>query len=271
MVGGECAVCGSVDFLPFPCSLCRAVFCAQHTKGHGCDAAAPVPSAEGESSPLPVFPCALPGCHQSERVAVACLRCQSNFCLRHRHPPDHKCPEVPLSPEEEQTRQAEARLKQIVASRQEAQSKEEEEAKKSTDEAAPKKLKGSKNPKLAAKVQLMRLKGKARVCGGASTLDRLHFLVLLPEPRKLPNGSAHSCVAYPDQWKLGRALDELVSSARLPGQDWCLLRHSDGVALPLGDTLHSLVEGGELRDGETLLLAERGENDLGSYQMPKML
>ena len=57
--------------------------------------------------------------------------------------------------EEEQTRQAEARLKQIVASRQEAQSKEEEEeAKKSTDEAAPKKLKGSKNPKLAAKVSI---------------------------------------------------------------------------------------------------------------------
>lgn len=35
--------------------------------------------------------CSMKGCKQKEIVRVVCNECKLNYCLKHRHPTDHKC------------------------------------------------------------------------------------------------------------------------------------------------------------------------------------
>ncbi len=97
--------CGLRDFLPFACERCGGRYCLAHRSyaEHDCVAPPPGPSASASGTSEASFPaqyasfeCTRKGCGAVELVPVACDRCGSNFCFKHRHPGDHECVEAPV-------------------------------------------------------------------------------------------------------------------------------------------------------------------------------
>ncbi|XP_011504366.1 PREDICTED: AN1-type zinc finger protein 2A-like [Ceratosolen solmsi marchali] len=120
--------CNRLDFLPFKCDACAAIFCTDHISyaDHSCPSAykknvqvpvcplcnAPVPSKRGDPPDLAIGlhidndcrsdfgknrrkifsnKCSSKGCKIKEIVQVKCKECNKNYCLKHRHPTDHSC------------------------------------------------------------------------------------------------------------------------------------------------------------------------------------
>lgn len=120
--------CKKLDFLPMKCDACENIFCQEHFtyENHSCPSAyqknvqvpvcplcnIPIPTKRGQlpdvavgahidsdcqSDPAmsrrKVFAnkCNVKGCKQKELVPVLCRDCNTNFCLKHRHPQDHQC------------------------------------------------------------------------------------------------------------------------------------------------------------------------------------
>lgn len=95
-VGGTCSRCGSYDFLPQPCDMCKQHFCPAHAapEQHGCchDKAMPDSSA----APAPPARSAAPQCIECHRAlprheALACAACGHLTCIAHRHAEAHQC------------------------------------------------------------------------------------------------------------------------------------------------------------------------------------
>ncbi|XP_071039236.1 AN1-type zinc finger protein 2A isoform X2 [Parasteatoda tepidariorum] len=122
--------CNRLDFLPVKCDACSNVFCYDHFQynKHSCNKGyqkdvqvpvcplcnSPVPSKRGEQPDIAVSEhidrdcqadpaiakrkvytskCSVKGCKLKEIVRINCNVCNKNYCLKHRHPDDHKCSE----------------------------------------------------------------------------------------------------------------------------------------------------------------------------------
>jgi len=124
-IGKHCAerTCRKLDFLPFPCEYCKEVFCGDHRvpKQHRCaevidkDSRLPqcplcekfIVKSEDDNSQVEQHirsgckdlvvtkrtkhRCSTSGCKQTILIPFQCDNCLSSFCVRHRHPSDHKC------------------------------------------------------------------------------------------------------------------------------------------------------------------------------------
>ncbi|XP_013776706.1 AN1-type zinc finger protein 2A-like isoform X2 [Limulus polyphemus] len=128
-LGEHCTdlTCNQLDFLPMKCDACSKIFCKDHFPygQHNCEKAyqkdvqvpvcplcnKPVSVKRGEPPDITVGEhidrdclsdpaakrkiytnrCSLKGCKQKELIPVICSQCKQNFCLKHRHPADHKC------------------------------------------------------------------------------------------------------------------------------------------------------------------------------------
>lgn len=124
--------CKKLDFLPMNCDACNQSFCFEHFNyaNHNCQSAykkniqvpvcplcnAPVPGIRGQSPDITVGAhidndcqadpaksrrkvftnrCSMKGCRIKEVVPVLCSECSLNYCLKHRHPTDHRCERKP--------------------------------------------------------------------------------------------------------------------------------------------------------------------------------
>lgn len=117
--------CNRLDFLPLKCDACTSIYCTDHVSytNHNCPSAykkdvqvpvcplcnKPVPKKRGDPPDVAVGlhidnecqseikskvfsnRCTFKGCKVKEMIPVHCTDCSQNFCLRHRHPPDHNC------------------------------------------------------------------------------------------------------------------------------------------------------------------------------------
>mmetsp|Transcript_86 Transcript_86/g.196 ORF Transcript_86/g.196 Transcript_86/m.196 type:complete len:287 (-) Transcript_86:214-1074(-) len=118
--------CNALDFLPFVCDGCGAVFCGDHRDyaAHGCRSpglrSREVPRCPLCQTEVALKPgqtldqavndhivagckkqpgkgktygnqCSKKGCKKRELIPVNCKRCGRNFCLAHRFEADHKC------------------------------------------------------------------------------------------------------------------------------------------------------------------------------------
>jgi len=129
-LGDHCSEksCNRLDFLPLRCNACKSIYCTSHISyvKHSCPSAhekdvqvpvcplcnVPVPSKRGDPPDLAVNmhmdndcksdygknrrkvfsnKCSSSGCKVKEIVPVNCNDCGKNYCLKHRHPADHKC------------------------------------------------------------------------------------------------------------------------------------------------------------------------------------
>jgi len=130
-LGQQCSVqaCQMLDFLPMKCDACESIYCKDHFaySSHSCEksylkdvqvpvcplCSLPIPVKRGQLPDIQVGQhidndcqdsraqkkrstvftnrCTLKGCKQKELIPVLCSDCKLNFCLKHRHPSDHKC------------------------------------------------------------------------------------------------------------------------------------------------------------------------------------
>lgn len=198
--------------------------------------------AEKVSEGVPLrYPCDLEGCKDGELAPVICPGCSKNFCLAHRHQVDHGCTayEAPVNPMAE----AAAKMQRIT------------ERLDSTD---AKKGQGRKSDKLAAKVQLMKLKQKSLGQGDLPQEERFYLLAFLPKCISVPT----QAVFVSHHWTIGKTIDTIAGLSKVPNRNnitgvdkLVLFRLSDGSRLGSNDsTLKSLIDDQHLFNGQSLIM-----------------
>ncbi|KAK3864736.1 hypothetical protein Pcinc_029596 [Petrolisthes cinctipes] len=250
-LGQQCQVssCSQLDFLPIKCHFCGESYCQYHflPQQHKCigenhqTRTTEVPESPGERVCGKKYLCEVKGCRGGELAPVICPACTHNFCLAHRHQVDHECSSY--QPSENPMSQAAIKIQEIT---------------NRLDAADSKKGQGRKSDKLAAKVQLMKLKQRSSGKSGLTQEERLYFLVMLPKGS--PTTSLPVFVSH--HWVVGVAVDNIASLAKLPNRNnvvgadkLVLFRTSDGSqVVPIHSTLKSLVEEQELYNGQSLIL-----------------
>uniref|UniRef100_A0A2P2HX67 AN1-type zinc finger protein 1-like n=1 Tax=Hirondellea gigas TaxID=1518452 RepID=A0A2P2HX67_9CRUS len=251
-LGDHCSVseCQELDFLPIKCQHCCQLYCGKHFQPylHHCQHLPQI--SQGSDNSSFKHACTYNTCKAKELVAVPCTHCHSNFCLQHRHPPDHNCSSLAPQPP---TREDMAR----------------EKVQKIADAMPdkPKKRAGHKDPKLAAKVQLMKLKMRCVQCGKSNMLpeESTYFLVVLP----LQTSNAVTtvtavrtiAVCVSSSWSVGKALDAIADLAKISNHNNIggervlqLYRHHDGSLLPAQTVITELLATNGLCNGETIVL-----------------
>lgn len=244
-LGKQCNVstCQQLDFLPIECQFCNRSFCKEHFPPdyHGCTGEynKVVTEVVGQGGTL--HHCQLPECKEGELVPVICPGCSKKFCLRHRHQVDHHCPEYkpPVNPMAE----AAEKIQKIT---------------ERLGSGASSKGQGRKSDKLAAKVQLMKLKQKSSGQQSLPQEERIYLMILLPK--------SHSATSQPvfvsHHWTIGKAIDTIATIAKVPnrnnilGADKLLLfRASDGSRLgSMEANLKVLLDDQQLFNGQSLIL-----------------
>ncbi|XP_032106260.1 AN1-type zinc finger protein 1 isoform X4 [Sapajus apella] len=230
-VGQHCQVehCRQRDFLPFVCGDCSGIFCLEHRsrESHGCPEVTVI-SERLKTDQHTSYPCSFKDCAERELVAVICLYCEKNFCLRHRHQSDHECEKLEIpKPRMAATQKL---VKDIIDSK--------------TGETASKRRKGAKSSETAAKVALMKLKMHADGDKSLPQTERIYFQVFLPKGSKEKSKPMFFC----HRWSIGKAIDFAASLAslkndnnKLTAKKLRLCHITSGEALPLDHTLETWI------------------------------
>lgn len=97
-VGHHCQYpgCNIHDFLPFFCQACQKYYCLEHREyvKHECPNNPLLKKTlkpKKERTEIIKYKCSHPGCKNNNKVAIHCLKCNKNFCLKHRFPDTHNC------------------------------------------------------------------------------------------------------------------------------------------------------------------------------------
>lgn len=128
--------CKLLDFLPFVCEHCQAIFCKEHFHmiSHKC--------LRAESTKLNLeksvsFPCSKESCKEMSPVEMPCIKCKRHFCVAHRY---HGCLELSETEKTQKLKKWQIPKKQFA------------EAKAVVDQQIEDSLKRSKNTAMANKV-----------------------------------------------------------------------------------------------------------------------
>lgn len=255
-LGVNCSIddCNLLDFLPFTCLFCSSVFCINHRSpsSHKCPNE---PDTKLDSLPEPaeslLHSCSFGTCPKGEVFPVLCPKCAKNFCLQHRHPPDHACEGLLRETALEESR-AYQKQKEIESAIQDVSKKQ-----LPTSNPTPSKPQGRKSNETAMKVKLMKMKLKAVGPPGIPDSEKLFFTVNLP---KRHTKKAEIVVYLNKVWSVGKAIDWLTSMEQItnknniPSAEQIRLFWQSDV-LPLSTTLEELlVTRRGLVSGETLQL-----------------
>lgn len=196
-VGSHCTfnACNLLDYLPIKCSYCNQNFCKEHffPLKHSCTPYQDLmDSLVLSTHTITSYPCKFGTCVKSELVPVICELCQLQVCLEHRHKPDHLCPK--FSKPAERMVQTTLLVEKIL------------EKNASKKKPGPQ---GAKSDKLAAKVQLMKLKQNSEGSKELPDDERVYFLVNLSE-KKTSKG-----VFFSKHWSIGKCIDTLATIFKL--------------------------------------------------------
>lgn len=254
-LGKQCfmTICKQLDFLPFLCSFCGHVYCKEHYPrgNHDCSSSDHTLS-EVKKDPDSYLPCSYENCRDKSAVSLNCSVCLKHFCIEHRY---HGCLDKPPT-EEEIKRFNEPKQKFAIA-----KSEVESQVSARLQEQVNKKWSAT-----ARKVQLMKLKGKAKGTKDIPVPHRLYFLIFPP----LQCNSPSSPVYISNEWTVGRVIDSVADLCKIPNKNneaiapkIRIFKHSNGGMLsPLSKTFQSLVEEGLVFDGDKLILEYVPESDL---------
>ncbi|XP_046842241.1 AN1-type zinc finger protein 1-like [Xenia sp. Carnegie-2017] len=197
-IGKQCSfsTCQRLDFLPFTCGNCLAIFCLEHrsTTAHNCTAKPRETTKINHSTPKDGIKCFLESCQIREILPVKCEKCLQEFCLRHRHPQDHFCSKLG----------------------EENSSNEKQNSERATVSKKEKKGRGgARSRSREAKVALMKM--KLHAVGDSSTPrdERIYFSILLPE------GSLTRTKAmfFSKRWSVGKTIDEIAKTCKLKNEN----------------------------------------------------
>ncbi|XP_001812177.1 AN1-type zinc finger protein 1-like [Tribolium castaneum] len=250
-LGQQCAHsnCQQLDFLPLQCK-CGKQFCSEHFNKHVqvCETSTNV---EVEPQKIQnVFKCSFENCHESSLVPLLCSTCRKHFCIKHRH--ITQCSE----PDEETLAQKREKLAAPVRQFNEAKSAVDKQIEQNLIAAK------KKGKNLANKVQLMKIKNKAKGLNSIPTSDRVYFNVTHPE-------TGHVTPVFVSKiWSLGRAIDAIASECKLRNDNnksgekkLRLFKQDSGeISKNLADGLEKLISDGVIMDGENLIITYVDDN-----------
>ncbi len=254
-LGNQCALseCQQLDFLPVRCHFCSELFCKEHSypEEHECSDfnKHQQPKHKARPGTTSSFKCSLETCEKSELTKVTCPGCQNHFCLGHRHMRDHDCPNE--SRAKEYMPRTNALVDNILSRKDAAKSGQ-----------VDKPFRNLKQQKLAAKVQLMKLKQSAKGRKDIPESERIYFRVVLP---KRCNSNDSKATFVSKHWVMGKVLDSLAEVCRVEnpnnsasGELLKLFRRQDGCHVCEGEKmqekLEKLLQSEELFNGDRLVL-----------------
>ena len=256
-IGLHCPLekCQKLDFLPIKCHFCGKSFCEDHylPEQHDCpsipqssaDAHTQKPQIEFES-------CYLSNCTLPERkgAKVKCDKCNQLFCLGHRHPDQHSCPV-----------EASQLLAEQLKQKQELEASQREKAEKlkklealgitnGTSNGTAKVPKSASAPKSkaarerAAKVAVMKLKGKAKGPNSVPQADRIYFHV---------DFDSKKFDFFTDKnYSVGRMRESFISTFKLNAKNATSVETSTSFPLDNSTKISELLENGILLNGDTI-------------------
>ena len=259
-VGKHCGFlgCNQLDFLPVKCNHCKNTFCKEHFSylNHDCESWKSISDNNPSLlSNLEKFYCKFAGCEKYETTPIVCPKCDQNFCMLHRLEKDHECGYK----KPEHMPKTAVIVNQIV---------EKNQSENRSKQVKKPKVLSSKAQKIAAKVQLMKLKQSAIGNKSIPLGDRIHFRIHLPL-------SKIAIMKGPDKTKgvfvnkssgFGKVLDTIsdlcsvVNQNNVGGENAKKLRlfkHSTGEILMTDNfnvTLGDLLNSEQVLNGETLVL-----------------
>lgn len=244
-LGQQCAHpnCKQLDFLPLNCK-CGKQFCSEHFNIHVqvCETSTNI---EVEPQKIQdVYKCSFDGCNESSLVPLVCSNCHKHFCIKHRHITHCSDPDEQVLAQEKEKRALPVR--------------QFNEAKLVVDKQIERNLEMAKKKgkSLANKVQLMKIKSKAKGLNSVPTSDRVYFNVTHPETGQV------TPVFVAKTWSLGRAIDAVANECKLRNDNnkstekKLRLFKDQGETLSknFSDTIEKLVTDGVVMDGENLLI-----------------
>ncbi|XP_015585546.1 AN1-type zinc finger protein 1 [Cephus cinctus] len=262
-VGIRCSVngCKQLDFLPFTCLHCQAIFCKKHfnVTSHACSKFIDNVVSTKENSAS--YCCSQDSCEQTSPVEMNCVKCRLHFCLAHRY---HGCLEIS---EEQKAKELEKWQKP---------KQEFVQAKATVDQQITNSLKKAKNTSMANKVQLMRLKGQALGPTSIPSTERRYFLIYPPITNSAKTIGKPKAAFVCVRWSLGRAIDGLASILGIPNTNNVasakklkLFHHISGscVSEKMDVLLSELLDSSSLTDGQSLILeySDTAEIDSSLY------
>ncbi|KAL1488048.1 hypothetical protein ABEB36_015418 [Hypothenemus hampei] len=238
-IGKHCAneQCKQLDFLPLQCS-CGKVFCSKHLRSH-VETCTSVRTLKDDELKLieNVFVCSKDDCKERSVVPLTCSRCKKHFCIKHRH-----LTECEEKSQEEVQNEKEKFARPI---------REFHQAKAIVDKQVETTLAKAKNKETALKVQLMKLKGRAKGVKTIPSTDRLYFNVLTSNGNSFP-------VFVSKTWSLGRALDAIALECKLSNSNKLVLLRKEGRTIifnNLSDILSHLIDKQLIINGEDLIIS----------------
>ena len=254
-IGLHCPLekCQKLDFLPIKCHFCGKSFCEDHylPEQHECPS---IPSsADAQSSAqkpqIEYETCYLSNCSLSEKkgAKVKCDKCNQLFCLGHRHPDQHSCPVAKAQLLAEQLKQ---KQDLEAGQREKAEKLKKLEALGITSSNGSAKPKSSSAPKSkaarerAAKVAVMKLKGKAKGPNSVPQADRIYFHVDF-ESKKFD--------FFTDKnYSVGRMRESFISTFKLNAKNATSVETSTSFPLDNSTKISELLENGILLNGDTI-------------------
>ena len=242
-LGNNCTMkdCQQLDFLPVTCFFCQKMYCKVHFLpfDHSCPNHHEAPDRDPDSKcNVQLFSCTLSLCSGKELVEMPCPHCLMHFCLQHRHQIDHDCPKFE-KPQE--------KMIQTAALIAEIQQKNAE--KKPVRQ-------GVKSDKLAAKVQLMKLKQHSKGLTELPGDERIYFMVALPVGKK------EEYVFVSKLWSVGKCIDFIASTFQVPNYNNIANKPQLNLFSSRGDTfsekkdvtVKELIESEVIFNGESVTL-----------------
>ena len=256
-IGLHCPLekCQKLDFLPIKCHFCGQSFCEDHylPEQHDCPS---IPSSADAQSPssaqkpqIEYETCYFSNCSLPEKkgAKVKCDKCNQLFCLGHRHPDQHSCPVEKALLVAEQLKQ-----KQVLeaSQREKAEKLKKLEALGITTSNGSTKPKSTSAPKSkaarerAAKVAVMKLKGKAKGPNSVPQADRIYFHVDF-ESKKFD--------FFTDKnYSVGRMRESFISTFKLNAKNATSVETSTSFPLDSSSKISELLENGILLNGDTI-------------------
>ncbi|XP_063919238.1 AN1-type zinc finger protein 1-like [Zophobas morio] len=244
--------CKQLDFLPLQCK-CGKLFCSIHLNIHVevCESCITLQAEPQKISN--VYTCAHVGCNDTSLIEMLCQKCHTHFCVKHRH----------LTQCHEKSAETIAQEKEKIA----APIRQFNEAKLVVDKQVEQNLleakKKAKKSNLANKVQLMKIKNKAKGLNTIPTTDRLYFSVsYLGHQQDVP-------LFVSKLWSVGRAIDAIANELKLQNDNnksSCkklrLFKKESGaiVTVNVAEILDELIAKSVIIDGENLVIEYVNDN-----------
>lgn len=231
-LGERCsmAMCQQLDLLPIRCSYCQKHFCKAHFQpfDHSCSSYHDLSSKLLETPSPEMHICSLSNCSAKELICMSCSFCDLHFCLQHRHQVDHQCSKLE-KPVEKMVQTAEL-VKQIQLKNM-----------------GKKTCRGVKSEKLAAKVQLMKLKQNSTGVNELPAEERVYFSVQTTLQVQV-------AVFVSKFWSMGKCIDYIASASKTANFNNIAGKPHLNLFSPAGDCLseNKDVTIAELIDEETL-------------------